>query len=97
MEFQHHDLFENLVEAFPDPIAIHCDYNLVYINKAGPDMLGSTVEALIGKSILEIVHPDSWDDSRIYIDPILREGPSTKTRNISLVGADGKIIVLPQP
>jgi diguanylate cyclase (GGDEF)-like protein/PAS domain S-box-containing protein len=88
MEFQRHELFENIVEASPDPIALHCEDKLVYINQAGADLFGSTVEALIGKSILNIVHSDYWDDSRNHVEQVL-QGHSTEPRNICLVGEDG--------
>ena len=51
--------YRSLVELSPDMIALHSQGKYVYINPAGVKMLGaSEPEELIGKSILEIIHPD---------------------------------------
>jgi diguanylate cyclase (GGDEF)-like protein/PAS domain S-box-containing protein len=92
MDFQHNEHFQYLVETSPDPIAIHCDYTLVYINKAGAALLGSDTETLTGKSLMEIIHPDSLEESRIHIDQMVREGNSSDTRNISLLEKNGQRI-----
>ncbi|NHN35590.1 sensor domain-containing protein [Paenibacillus agricola] len=92
MDFQHNEHFRYLVETSPDPVAIHCGHTLVYINKAGADLLGSDTESLIGKSLSEIIHPDSLEESRNHVNKMLREGKPSNTRNISLIGKDGQRI-----
>jgi diguanylate cyclase (GGDEF)-like protein/PAS domain S-box-containing protein len=91
MDFEHNEHFRYLVENSPDPVAIHCDHTLVYINKAGADLLGSDTEALIGKSLTEIIHPNSLDESRNHVNKMLRDSKPS-TRNISLIGKDSQRI-----
>jgi PAS domain S-box-containing protein len=49
-----------IVEKSPNTIAIHQDGKLVFMNPAGAKLVGArNSEELIGRSILEFVHPDS--------------------------------------
>ncbi len=51
--------YRRLVELSPEGIAIHVDGLLVFINPAGAQLLGaSQADQLIGKPVLDIVHPD---------------------------------------
>jgi PAS domain S-box-containing protein len=48
-----------IVEKSPNTIAIHQDGKLVFMNPAGAKLVGAkTSEELIGRSILDVVHPD---------------------------------------
>jgi diguanylate cyclase (GGDEF)-like protein/PAS domain S-box-containing protein len=91
MDFQHNEHFRYLVDTSPDPVAIHCEHTLVYINKAGADLLGLDTEALIGKNLTEIIHPDSLGETSNQINQMLQEGkPSTSI--VSLIGKDAERI-----
>jgi two-component system, cell cycle sensor histidine kinase and response regulator CckA len=51
--------YRQLVEISPEPIAVHSSGRIVYINPAGVRLLGAaTPEELIGRPILDFVHPD---------------------------------------
>lgn len=51
------------LEAYPDAIAIHRDGTLLYVNRAGLELIGATEPAdVVGRSIIDFVHPDSRDD-----------------------------------
>jgi diguanylate cyclase (GGDEF)-like protein/PAS domain S-box-containing protein len=51
--------YRRLVELSPDGIAIHVDGRFTFINHAGARLLGaSSADDLIGKQVLDIVHPD---------------------------------------
>ncbi len=53
-----------------DLVSIQVDGKIVFINKAGAEMLGAaTPEQLLGKSILDFVHPDYRE---IAIDRVRR-------------------------
>lgn len=53
------DQYKQLIELFPEPILVHIYGEIVYVNMFAMKILGaSTKEQLIGKSIIEIVHPD---------------------------------------
>ena len=51
--------YRTLVEWTPEPIAVHRDGKLVYVNPAAMAMFGATtVQELVGRPILELVHPE---------------------------------------
>jgi len=51
--------YRQLVELSPDAIAVHSEGKVVFINTAGAKLLGAAnPEQLIGKPILDFVHPD---------------------------------------
>ena len=56
------DRYRKLVEFSPDAIAVHVDGRFVFVNHAGMIMIGAhEMSELIGKPILDIVHPDYKD------------------------------------
>lgn len=51
--------YRRLIEMSPDAIAIHQDGKIVFINASGASQMGAQdPQEMIGKSILDIVHPD---------------------------------------
>lgn len=65
--------YRHLVEMSPDGIAVHQDGRIVFINAVGARMLGAeSPDEIIGKPIREIIHPDSWEESRMRILPMLK-------------------------
>jgi len=52
--------YRRLVDVAPDLIAVHSDGKVVFINPAGVRMMGArSADELIGRPMLEFVHPDS--------------------------------------
>lgn len=51
--------YRQLVELSPDGVAIHSEGKLIYANPAALSIVGATkLDQLLGKSVLEFVHPD---------------------------------------
>ncbi|MBI4916688.1 MAG: PAS domain S-box protein [Acidobacteria bacterium] len=51
--------YRALVELSPDAIAVHSEGRIVFANQRGADMLGyDSADDLVGKAMLELVHPD---------------------------------------
>jgi PAS domain S-box-containing protein len=51
--------YRSLVEFLPDAMAVHTDGKFVYINPSGLALIGARDQSeLIGRSVLEIIHPD---------------------------------------
>jgi len=51
--------YRSLVELTPDTIAIHRGGRIVFVNRAGLELLGAErVEDLLDKPVLDLVHPD---------------------------------------
>jgi PAS domain S-box-containing protein len=52
--------YRSLVELAPDAIAVHSEGKIVFVNPAGLKLLGAEKsEQVIGKPVIEVVHPDS--------------------------------------
>src|SRR6185369_1239397 len=63
--------YRRLVELSPDAIVVHREGNFTYVNPAAVQLWGaSNAEELIGKSILDVVHPDYHDHVRERVDYI---------------------------
>lgn len=84
--------YRRLVELSPEMIAVHCEGRFVYVNPAGIKLLGaSTSQELIGKPILDIVHPD-------YREQVLeraqqnQEGQQTPLVEQKFVRLDGQVV-----
>ncbi|MCR8636024.1 PAS domain S-box protein [Paenibacillus radicis (ex Xue et al. 2023)] len=55
--------YRKLIEFMPDGIIIHCDGTVVQVNQMTLELLAaSNASELIGKSIAELLHPDSAED-----------------------------------
>jgi PAS domain S-box-containing protein len=56
--------YRNLLEVAPVGIAVHAEGKIVFTNPAGKKLLGAdTVDQLIGKPLVEIIHPDKLKTS----------------------------------
>jgi PAS domain S-box-containing protein len=65
--------YRRLVELSPDAIVVHQNGKFTYLNPAAVNLWGATsAEALIGKSIFEVVHPDYRHHVSERIDYIQR-------------------------
>jgi PAS domain S-box-containing protein len=77
-----------LVELSPEPIAVHIKGQLVYVNPAGASLIGATrPEELIGRSIMEFVHPD-------YRAIVLERARRTQEENLLVDTIEEKFIRL---
>ena len=63
--------YRRLVELSPDAIVVHREGKFTYVNPAAVELWGaSSAEELIGKSILDVVHPDYHDHVNERVDYI---------------------------
>ena len=44
-----------------DPIIIHQDSKIVFINDVAEQTIGGTSEQLIGQDVFRFIHPSDWD------------------------------------
>jgi PAS domain S-box-containing protein len=84
--------YRSLVELSPDAIVVHREGKFVYVNPAGVKLWGAnTPEDLIGKSILDVVHPDYHDHAmeRVdYIERFQRPTPLAEQKCLRLDGTE---------
>ena len=82
-----------LVELSPDAIVVHTEMKVVYINNAGIELFGAThSKELIGKPVLDLIHPEDREFVRARIKKIESEGVSSPLREYRIVRFDGKAV-----
>jgi len=85
--------YRRLMELCPETIAIHSQGKIVYINPAGAKLLGlARPEELIGKSIMDFVHPDYQKTIKKGIQQSFERSKTTPLIEDKLVRPDGKVI-----
>ena len=84
--------YDDLVEFSPDAIAIH-DEKVLYVNPAACRLIGAErPEEVIGRSILDFVHPEERGEIRTQYAGLARGHGSVRTRERKLLRLDGQTI-----
>jgi len=60
--------FDRLIEHLPDGIVVATDDRIAYVNRAAAALLGRECSDLIGRSPLELLHPEDVETVRARID-----------------------------
>jgi PAS domain S-box-containing protein len=82
--------YRNLVEHSPYGIAVHSEGQFIFINPAGASILGAAApEAVVGRSVLDIIHPESLDRIMVCIEST-EHGMPTPLMAHTLVRFDGR-------
>jgi len=82
--------FRRLVETMPDSVFIHQGGRIVYANRSFYSLLGYSDErALVGRSIQELLTPDSLKIVQERIERIQETGGSAPPRQVTLLRCDG--------
>ncbi len=82
--------YRRLVELSPDGIAVHCEGKLVFINRRGLELLGyASPEQLLGRPVLDAVHPDSRPLVAARVGQLLAGGGSVPPVEETFLKADG--------
>ncbi len=93
--------YRQLLDVSPVGIAVHCEGKLVFANPAGARILGArSSEEVVGKSILEIVHPDNQAIARDRIQRMLAGEQGlypTEDRYLRLDGSEVPVQVFAAP
>lgn len=82
-----------LTELSPDPIVVHCEGKLIFVNKAAIKMIGAkSQDEMIGKPVLSFLHPDSFKVAKERIEYMLSTGKSPGTTLQKIYRFDGTVI-----
>jgi PAS domain S-box-containing protein len=82
-----------LVDISPDAVLIHMGGKITYLNPAALAMIGAKgSHEILGKNILELIHPDSRDIVRKNIEKDL-DGETTPPTELNMLRLDGTTIV----
>ena len=85
--------YRRLVELSPEAIIVHCEGKFVYVNPAAQRLWGASgPEELIGKPVLDVVHPDSRDIVIRRIREVEELGSSTPLNEQKHIKLNGDVI-----
>lgn len=85
--------YRRLVELSPEAIIVHSEGKFVYVNPAAQKLWGASCpEELIGKAILDVVHPDSRDIVRRRIREVEQLGSSAALHEQKHIKLNGDVI-----
>ncbi len=84
--------YRRLVELSPAMIAIHLNERFLYINPAGVRLLGAAnSDELIGRSVVDFIHPDYLGIAKDRIRQIREEGKQVPRIEEKFIRLDGSI------
>jgi PAS domain S-box-containing protein len=85
--------YRALVESSPDGIGIHQDGRVVFVNPAGARLLGAqSPDELVGKSVMDLLHPDYREVVRERIQRSLATGQPAPPLMEKFIRLDGTVI-----
>ncbi|HEY3039309.1 MAG TPA: PAS domain S-box protein [Pyrinomonadaceae bacterium] len=85
--------YRRLVELSPEAIIVHCEGRFVYVNPAALRLWGASCpEDLLGKSLFDVVHPDSRDIVTRQIREVEELGSSTPLNEQKHIKLNGEVI-----
>lgn len=88
------DRYRKLVEISPDAVILHRDGKILYMNKAALDLVGvSNFRKVMGKNVLDFIHPDFHDSVRENIQKDL-DGERTLPMELLMIRADGTSVIV---
>jgi PAS domain S-box-containing protein len=85
--------YRRLVELSPEAIIVHSEGRFVYVNPAAERLWGATgAEELMGRNILEVVHPDSREIVKSRVRQIEQGGAPTTLNEQKHLKLNGEVI-----
>ncbi len=84
--------YRAFIEQSPDPITVHADGKFVFVNRAASEFFrAGSPDDLIGKSVLDIVHPEFHEGFSSSLDELQKAPMSTQLVEQKLVTLDGSV------
>jgi PAS domain S-box-containing protein len=89
------EVIRSLIDSLPDAVVVHRDGKLVYLNRRALDALGyDGPEEILGRSPLDIVHPDDDGLVRERMRRMAETGEPQPLTEERIVRRDGSILVM---
>ncbi len=86
-------LYQRLVELAPDAVLMHSGGKIVFVNPAVLEMVGArSVSELIGKPVLDLVHPDSREEVTKRIAKMMMTMESAPMMEEKILRMDGSTL-----
>ena len=87
------DRYRRLVEVAPVAIVVHRDGKLLYVNPAAVELIGGASEKeIVGKPVLDFVHPEDWSLSVARVNTMLDTGVAAPPVEERLLRLDGTVV-----
>jgi PAS domain S-box-containing protein len=85
--------FRALVEWLPDAISVHRDGKRIYVNPAAVRLYGAkSAQDLVGRPVLDLIHPDSRQTIEARLKNMTGHGDSTQMAELRLLRLDGTAV-----
>jgi two-component system sporulation sensor kinase A len=85
--------YRNIAQSSPEPIIVYSQDTIRFVNEAALELIGAQHEnEVVGKSILEFVHPDEWSAVRSQQKQLMQEGRSRKVIEKRWIRLDKRIV-----
>ena len=85
--------YKSMVELAPVGMAIHVGLVVEFVNSAAARMLGATSpDGLLGRNVLDLVHPDDRETARARALVVSREGSQTPLLPLRLLTLSGAVL-----
>lgn len=81
-----------IVESAPEAIVVYTPEKFLFLNRFAADRLGSDAASLVGRSIMDFLHPDSIPIVVERIRNVLKSGVGGGPIDVRFVALDGKVI-----
>jgi len=83
-----------IVDTMYDAVVVHRNGDIVFVNQSAVTMMGvDSVQQLLGRNVLEFVHPDDCEIAASRIRVLMeQDGASVNTEAYRLVRDDGKVV-----
>ena len=90
---ENEERYRHVLERFPETISVLSDGKIVYVNPAGVKMFGaSSPEELLGKSALDLVHPESRELGEKRLRDLFEKGKDTPLDEAKFLRLDGTAV-----
>ncbi len=83
-----------LLEMLPDAVFVDTGNRISYVNEEAQRLFGADESALLGRSPLELIHPESIEPVKARIAALLAGGAVAPLTQIRIVRADGAVLTV---
>ncbi len=80
-----------LVDMSPDGIGVYCGGVFLFANEAGARLLGTTPEQILGRPVMEFVHPEFHDAVKERMRRVLESREAIPLHEARVVRVDGSV------
>jgi PAS domain S-box-containing protein len=84
--------YRAIIESAPEAIVVYTPERFLFLNKFAAEQLGSDTASLVGRPILDFVHPDSVPVVVERIRSVLQSGEAGGPIDVRFVALDGTVI-----